>query len=79
MKQNAYIPNGLPLISDYELFRTAIDYYHALTMLPKAGSTRELRAEIEQALRAIDGEAASRGLSLPILDKEEIATPVAYA
>ncbi len=61
---NEYLPAGLPLLSDYTLFRTVLDYEHQLEDLERQSvrDRLEQRRRIRAALEAISREMRERGL-----------------
>lgn len=61
---NEFLPAGLPLLSDYSLFRTVIEYESMLSMLSRsnARSANDLTDRIIDALTAVEIELKKRGL-----------------
>ena len=64
MSQNIFMPQQLPLLSDYSLVRIVVEYRHASMKLRSATTrlARHLRDQIEQALQALERELQARGI-----------------
>ncbi len=64
MKRNAYLPNGLPLMHDGSLVRLLVNYRHAYGLIKRSAAsyTETMRAQVEEALNAIENELCARGL-----------------
>ena len=65
-KKNIFLPGGLALQSDYVLIRSHVEYSHAYALLAHLPgcTTRTVRSQLNEAIKAIEGEMEAR--SIPV-------------
>jgi hypothetical protein len=66
MRDNIFMPRGLPLISDASLIRTAVEFEQATSVLESSDlpASQDVQRQITSALSAIRTELDARGLSM---------------
>jgi hypothetical protein len=70
MKENVFMPNGLPLISDHELLMTIVEYTKACMVLEHSvnPASYTTRSQLEAAIAAIGNELRMRGVTSSVLE-----------
>lgn len=63
-QKNQFIPVTLPLLTDYALLKTIVEYRHVLSVISssKSSSTDHIRLQVAEALDLIEGELLARGI-----------------
>lgn len=63
-QKNEFIPVTLPLLTDYALLKTVVEYRHVLSLLSssKSNSTDHIRSQVVEALVLIEAELVARGI-----------------
>lgn len=77
MEKNEFIPAGLPLLTDYTLLKTVVEYRHVISVLEGSMSphSERIKNQVEQALKMIEDELLARELEYRVSEVKSNKNP----